>query len=420
MEREVVVSEDAAASSSSSSSSAAAASFSLAETRVICRVCQKQFAQYTCPRCNARYCSLPCYKGHSVQCTESFMRENVMDELKQMQPEDESKKKMLDILKRFHLEEEDMDSEGEDESILSEELIQKVMSGDEIKLEDLSDDEIKRFRQALASGELSKMIEPWTPWWKKPSARSISLSPDGSQLIRQVSVEDTDTSDPMADPESSISEIPEGPESALPSLEQLTRAEPSPLLAVHLVDILYSYCFTLRLHNGDWRSDPFGASTVALSVSKVMGEDAKPETVSEALTACIEETCSPAYRHTGGFRFAIALVDDIISLLTLGGNALVCALCDFRRLIHIGERMLKAEKLGKAERSRSTQKLRAADRKLYFMTCWVHEQPNEAWSSLARLVEVQKASLEELDCGSQFQRAGRKNDAQSKVLIEEI
>lgn len=295
-----------------------------------------------------------------------------------------------------------------------------LQTGDEIKLEDLSDDEIKRFRQALASGELSKMIEPWTPWWKKPSARSISLSPDGSQLIRQVSVEDTDTSDPMADPESSITEIPEGPESALPSLKQLTRAEPSPLLAVHLVDILYSYCFTLRLHNGDWRSDPFGASTVALSVSKVMGEDAKPETVSEALTACIEETCSPAYRHTGGFRFAIALVDDIISLLTLGGNALVCALCDFRRLIHIGERMLKAEKLGKAERSRSTQKLRAADRKLYFMTCWVHEQPNEAWSSLARLVEAQKASLEELDGGSQFQRAGRKNDAQSKVLIEEI
>uniref|UniRef100_A0A0E0F007 HIT-type domain-containing protein n=1 Tax=Oryza meridionalis TaxID=40149 RepID=A0A0E0F007_9ORYZ len=416
MEREVVVSEDAAASSSSS----AAASFSLAETRVICRVCQKQFAQYTCPRCNARYCSLPCYKGHSVQCTESFMRENVMDELKQMQPEDESKKKMLDILKRLHLEEEDMDSEGEDESILSEELIQKVMSGDEIKLEDLSDDEIKRFRQALASGELSKMIEPWTPWWKKPSARSISLSPDGSQLIRQVSVEDTDTSDPMADPESSISEIPEGPESALPSLKQLTRVEPSPLLAVHLADILYSYCFTLRLHNGDWRSDPFGASTVALSVSKVMGEDSKPETVSEALTACVEETCSPAYRHTGGFRFAIALVDDIISLLTLGGNALVCALCDFRRLIHIAETMLKAEKLGKAERARSTQKLRAADRKLYFMTCWVHEQPNEAWSSLARLVEVQKASLEELDCGSPFQRAGRKNDAQSKVLIEEI
>lgn len=342
-----------------------------------------------------------------------------MEELKQMQPEDESRKQMLDILKRFHLEEE-TESDGEDESMLSEELIQKVMSGNEINFEDLSDDEIKRFRQALASGELSKMIEPWTPWWKKPSARSISLSPDGSQLIRDGSIEDTAISDPMAAPEPSINEIPEGPESPLPSLKQLTRAEPSPLLAVHLVDVLYSYCFTLRLYNGDWHADPFGASTVALSTSKVMGEDAKPETVSEALTTCIEETCSPAYRHTGGFRFAIGLVDDITTILSLGHNVLVCALCDFRRLMQAGERILKAEKVGKTESARSSQKLRGAARKLHFMTCWVHEQPNEAWASLRRLVEVQKASLEELNSGSQLQKAGRKNNSQSKVLIEEV
>ena len=203
-------------------------------------------------------------------------------------------------------------------------------TGEEIKIEDLSDDEVKRFRQALASGELSKMIEPWTPWWKKPSARLITLSPDGSQLIRQVREEDTATSGPMADQEPvTINEIPEGPESPLPALKQLTRAEPSPLLAVRLVDILYSYCFTLRLYNGDWHSDPLGACTVALSMSKVMGEDAKPETVPEALRACIEETCSPAYRHTGGFRFAIGLLDDIVSILSLGHNVLVCALSDF-------------------------------------------------------------------------------------------
>ncbi|CAN6306124.1 unnamed protein product [Urochloa humidicola] len=409
MERDVVVSDPAAAGSGSGSS--------FAETRVICRVCQKQFAQYTCPRCNSRYCSLPCYKGHSLQCTESFMRENVMDELKQMQPADESKKKMLDILKRLHLEEE-MESDGEDESMLSEELIQKVMSGEDIKLEDLSDDEIKRFRQALASGELSKMIEPWTPWWKKPSARSISLSPDGSQLIRQVSGEDTSTSDPMTDEEASINEIPEGPESPLPSLKQLTRAEPSPLLAVHLVDILYSYCFTLRLYNGDWHSDPLGASTVALSMSKVMGEDAKPETVPEALTACIEETCSPAYRHTGGFRLAIGLVDDIITILSLGHNTLVCALSDFHRLIEAGRSMLKVEKVGKTQSAQSSSKLRTAARKLFFMTCWVHEQPDEAWPPLARIVEVQKASLEELDAGNH--KADRKSKQQSKVLIEEL
>jgi len=304
-------------------------------------------------------------------------------------------------------------------------------TGEEIKIEDLSDDEVKRFRQALASGELSKMIEPWTPWWKKPSARMKTLSPDGSQLVRQVREEDTATSGPMTDQEPSINEMPEGPESPLPALKQLTRAEPSPLLAVHLVDILYSYCFTLRLYNGDWHSDPLGACnngdwhsdplgacTVALSMSKVMGEDAKPETVPEALRACIEETCSPAYRHTGGFRFAIGLLDDIVSILFLGHNVLVCALSDFHRLIEAGKSMLKVEKVGKMESAQSSSKLRGAARKLFFMTCWVHEQPEEAWPSLARIVDVQKVSLEEL--GTRNRKAEIKSKQQPKVLIEEL
>ena len=41
------------------------------------------------------------------------MRENVVQELQQMQPDEQTKHKMLDILKRFHSEEE-MDSIDED------------------------------------------------------------------------------------------------------------------------------------------------------------------------------------------------------------------------------------------------------------------------------------------------------------------
>ena len=42
------------------------------------------------------------------------MRENVVEELQHLRPNDETKEKMLDILKRFHSEEEteDMDLEG--------------------------------------------------------------------------------------------------------------------------------------------------------------------------------------------------------------------------------------------------------------------------------------------------------------------
>jgi len=44
---------------------------SLNPTRIICHVCQKQFSQYTCPRCNSRYCSLQCYKV--CKCTSSYL-----------------------------------------------------------------------------------------------------------------------------------------------------------------------------------------------------------------------------------------------------------------------------------------------------------------------------------------------------------
>ncbi|XP_042406952.1 zinc finger HIT domain-containing protein 2-like isoform X2 [Zingiber officinale] len=382
---------------------------SSSEPRIICRVCQKQFSQYTCPQCNSRYCSLQCYKRHSLRCTESFMRENVMEELKQVQPDDETKRKMVDILKRFHSEEE-MNSE-DDETMLSEEIIQKVLSGEEIKLEDLSPEEIKHFRRTIASGELSKLIEPWTPWWRKPSARSISLSPEGCQLVKPLDVQSSTVT---------ISEIPVGPESPLQPLKQLMHGEPSPLLTVHVIDVLYSYCFTLRLYNGDWYSDPLSASTMAFSMSKVLGDVGRPETVTEALAACIEETCSPIYKQAGGFSFAIGLIDDVICLLSLGTHALICCLCDFQRLFQAGERMLKSENINKTERNKTTQKLRSAERKVYFLMCWVHEQPAETWSTLADFVKVEKASLSQLDLGGESLKAETKRMSKPNALIHEV
>lgn len=45
------------------------------------------------------------------------MRDNVMGELQQMQPDEESKLKMLDILKRFH-EKEETDSMDEESKLI--------------------------------------------------------------------------------------------------------------------------------------------------------------------------------------------------------------------------------------------------------------------------------------------------------------
>ncbi|KAL0296394.1 UNVERIFIED_CONTAM: hypothetical protein Sradi_6691500 [Sesamum radiatum] len=251
------------------------------------------------------------YKSHSLRCTESFMRENVMEELQQLQPDEQSKSKMLDILKRFH-EEEETDSldEEESDSSLSEETIQKILSGGQISFDDLSVEEKKRFQRAVATGELSKLIEPWDPWWFKPSAKNISLSFGGTQLVRPIVKEGLGTSSENGVESDRWHDIPPGPETPLLPVSKLTASAPSPLLTVHLVDIIYSYCFTLRLYNGDPKSDPLESVMVVLSVSSVLGQGGQPETISEALLHCLEHTCSPTYRHMGGLQFGLRLIDD--------------------------------------------------------------------------------------------------------------
>ena len=73
-----------------------------------CCVCKTATSKYTCPRCRVPYCSLNCYNQHSNNCTESFYKDHVQNELSLRSggtsltgPETvREKSKMLDILKR--------------------------------------------------------------------------------------------------------------------------------------------------------------------------------------------------------------------------------------------------------------------------------------------------------------------------------
>ncbi len=48
----------------------------------MCGVCARALSKYGCPRCNARTCSLACYKAHSHRCTEEFARDSALDAMK--------------------------------------------------------------------------------------------------------------------------------------------------------------------------------------------------------------------------------------------------------------------------------------------------------------------------------------------------
>lgn len=68
--------------------------------------------------------------------------------------------------------------------------------------------------------------------------------------------------------------IPAPPSAPLPPLAALSKAQPSPLLRWQLVDILFSYCLTLRLYNGEWASDPQVLPTLCghLTCNKAVSE----------------------------------------------------------------------------------------------------------------------------------------------------
>jgi hypothetical protein len=57
-------------------------------------------AKYTCPRCQAPYCSLACYKTHSNMCSEAFYREQVVAALRDTAGQHPDKRKITEMIQR--------------------------------------------------------------------------------------------------------------------------------------------------------------------------------------------------------------------------------------------------------------------------------------------------------------------------------
>ena len=286
---------------------------------VTCRVCQRAYAKYTCPRCFTRYCALSCYKTHNGRCVESFHGDNLGDAMKGLTVEDEEKKRMTEILAKYARQDEDGDEErdaeddddGDDDDdddandggegdtatgvcVLSEAVLEKLARGEDLLPEDLTPAERAAFERAAASGELSHMMEPWTAWWTLPEARDISLGRDGSKMIAVVEVVADTNADVNFDvcarqevssslavaagkegvagsrPRRSTGAVPLPPDAPLPPLSRLTSAKPSPALRWHLLDVLGAYTLTLRAHDGDWGAEPSAALAALVSLSTVL------------------------------------------------------------------------------------------------------------------------------------------------------
>lgn len=98
-----------------------------------CIRCNKRIRLYTCPRCGISYCGAECYKSDAhTDCSESFYRQCVEDELKSQENDPAARQKMMEILKRVH--EADLEND-----ILEDNSDEKSSSGEDYPLD--SDDE---------------------------------------------------------------------------------------------------------------------------------------------------------------------------------------------------------------------------------------------------------------------------------------
>jgi hypothetical protein len=115
-----------------------------AAAAVVCFVCKIQNANYRCPRCSSRYCCAACYQRHSSSCTESFHREHVSDMLKSSRADADSRRKMVEILRRCNLADDDDDDDAASQSTKNAEFAGSVLESVDLRdaeYEDLGEEQ---------------------------------------------------------------------------------------------------------------------------------------------------------------------------------------------------------------------------------------------------------------------------------------
>lgn len=440
-------------SSTTSSSSGGGNALFAASVARVCRICTQNTSRYTCPRCNAPYCSVACYKQHGELCTERFYEEHVRDVVQldsKSSSERDAQRTMNDMLarvKRFQDESADrMDEnadDGDSEELqmeMLEALAQLALVDDaSISLDDLTPAQRKQFLAEVADGRMSKFIHLWQPWWLM-DARKYEKETEMKRrhlVIQEISSGDGSIDSGGDDEDDVEASGPVMIESAAFPAELFTKARaanmpeslnallpqsrpPSPALRFHVVEILFSYALVLRTFNGDWQQDTSEAATALLHLSAVLSADAKYEAIEHVLHACLLKRIDTEYEATGpnvatepGSRDVNQRILHDVTLLLSAKVFLLDALSDAQAMLMAYKKELldlvqevtlppaatdskKKKKSSRAEKERrqAIKKLELVDRKLQFFITWAFHASEAHFQTTAREIERVAAATE--------------------------
>ncbi|XP_032660287.1 zinc finger HIT domain-containing protein 2 [Chelonoidis abingdonii] len=413
-----------------------------------CGLCLRERARYTCPRCNVRFCSVLCYRGHGA-CAEAFHRRQLLLRLQGQRGDPASRTRLKEALLRLRELRELEDAEPQ--------LGRDLEDQDDGLWERLSPAEKAAFQRLLSSGEIGTFLPPWRPWWRgwgrglvqelggaegaqeagniQPPAgtQKPEMTTPGSAPIHQPPVpqgaylptgtqqpEESSGMAPTQQPEEMPSPVPAVPAS-IPLLSSLICSPASPLVCFQLPNVLYAYVFALTLYNGDLSEDELLSefSDMILDVSGALGARQVFHSTAEALQAALQAVTASRYPECPlGNAGAMMAVAQIL----MGENQVKQKDFSLAALYHLARLLGKAKKLVPTE---ERSRVYGAKKKCEFLLSWVNEN-QESLTVLA--LEVQREyrthleAVKEVDVVTkELQKMwGGKLPPAKKPLIEEL
>ncbi|KAL0818424.1 hypothetical protein ABMA28_008889 [Loxostege sticticalis] len=284
----------------------------------ICGLCDEKSSKYCCPRCSVFYCSLDCYKSEKhLNCSESFYKDCVNEELVSYQADDESKRKMVEILKKMQNEDlgnpedieemlkniDESEEVGDDEGIDSDDD-EGIDLHDRIKdlnLDDpdalwnaLTEDERNEFEALLNQGDVGTIIPQWQPWWMYHKEEKL--------------VEDVDDKDKTK--EDVLKDCP--PLVKVAKFTDLTTVKPSPAIRFNIANVLAAYAFTTRYFNGEL--DPVEGTVYLLSICSNLDGNTNFEDPAIAVEAVAQKCLQSELIETDEASLEV-MKDDVFQIL---------------------------------------------------------------------------------------------------------
>ncbi|KAL6433133.1 hypothetical protein ACFW04_006409 [Cataglyphis niger] len=258
----------------------------------VCELCNKRTRLYTCPRCGIGYCGTECYKSDAhTDCSESFYRKCVEDELKSQENDPDARQKMIEILKRVHeadieddilredfdesnIDDKDypLDSDDEQELLDLESRLENVNFEDPNELwSALSEAEKQEFEALLKNGEAEKLLPKWIPWWTHRVER---------KLIQPIEENTMNAYNDLKYP--TLIDVP--------LFNELQKA--SPCVYFNVTNVIYAYAYIALYYIGDYLSCAEDAANVFLTICANMRNNEVFKDVDSAIESVIKNVKS--------------------------------------------------------------------------------------------------------------------------------